>query len=416
MLMVLEIKEAKAAYDVIVVGGGPAGSTAAMYLKKAGKKVLLIDKARFPRDKVCGDAQGRKAAAIMKELGIYEGYKKLPGVAIYGLRLSSPNGKQVDLEMIDRVNGTPGYIVRRMDFDNYLYQSATRTFKVEHMEQVSVEDIILDGEKIKELKCKNLKDNKEFTLKAKIYIGADGAHSVFAKKFGIQNPPDHLIVALRAYYKNVKGLDDKIEIHLIKDLIPGYFWIFPLPNGEANVGLGMITKDMAKKRINLVDALKEAINTNPLFVDRFKDAVLIDEIKAWNLPIASYRRKCYGTGVMLVGDAAGLIDPLSGEGIGTAVISGKIAAQVAVEAMEKSDYSEGFLEKYSKLLWEAIGPEIKADYRVMQLGSKFPFLLDRVIGKIDKNPEFKKVMEAHLPYVEGKEKIGTWGFIKDLLF
>src|SRR3989344_9460518 len=111
-------------YDVIIVGGGPSGATAAMYLGKAGKRVLLIDKASFPRDKTCGDAQGRKAANIMKELGIYEGYEELPGQKIYGITLSSPNGTLVKIDVEKRDKPAPGYVHKRMVFDNYLFQCA----------------------------------------------------------------------------------------------------------------------------------------------------------------------------------------------------------------------------------------------------------------------------------------------------
>ncbi|MBI4020549.1 MAG: geranylgeranyl reductase family protein [Candidatus Aenigmarchaeota archaeon] len=402
-------------YDVIVVGGGPAGSTAAMYLKKAGKSVLLIDKAKFPRDKICGDAQGRKAAMVMQELGIYEEYKKLPGVAIYGLRLSSPNGTQIDLEMINRQKGTPGYVVRRMDFDNFLHQSVGK-FGVEGMEETAVEGITLDGdENVTEIRCKNLRTGQEVALAAKLYIAADGAHSVFAQKFGMKNPPEHLIVGIRVYYKGVTGMGDMIEIHLLKDMIPGYFWIFPLPNGEANVGAGMIIKDMTKKKINLADALKKEIMENPLFRERFRDAKPLEEVKGWNLPIASHRRKCYARNVMFTGDAAGLIDPLSGEGVGTAVISGRIAATTAIEALGQGGGMEKFTRLYDKRLWEAIGHEIKVNYRIQRLGTRFPFLIDRLISKAAKNEDTRKELESHLPYVEGKAEIGTKGFISKLL-
>ncbi|MBI4176678.1 MAG: geranylgeranyl reductase family protein, partial [Candidatus Aenigmarchaeota archaeon] len=399
-------------YDVIVVGGGPTGTIAAMYLKKAGKDVLLIDKAKFPRDKICGDAQGRKAAMVMKELGIYEEYKKIPGCPIFGLRLSSPNGTQIDLTMIDRSSGVPGYVTRRMDFDNFLFQSA-KALGIEIMEETAVTKIVHEDKAIREVHCK--RGGEEFTLRAKVYIAADGAHSMFATEFGQKNPPEHLIVAVRQYWKGVTGLSDMIEIHLIKDLIPGYFWIFPLPNGEANVGLGMIIKDMTKKKVNLADALKREVTQNPLFVERFRNAKPLEDVKAWNLPIASHRRKCYGQNVMLIGDAAGLINPLSGEGVGTGVISAKLAAEVAIEAMEKNDYSEKFIKQYYDRLWEAIGEEIKADYRIMRLGTRFPFLIDRLINKAKKNPEARKELESHLPYVSGKAKIGTKEFISNIL-
>jgi geranylgeranyl reductase family protein len=388
-----------------------------MYLKKAGKRVLLIDKARFPRDKVCGDAQGRKLAGIMKELGIYEDYRKLPGQPIYGIRLSSPNGIQIDMDLIDRVTGTPGYIVRRKDLDNFLFMEA-RKCGVETKEGLAVEDIVFEegGGRIKELKCRYSAGGECLNLRAGIYIAADGADSIFAKKLGLKNPPQHFIVALRAYYRNVAGLSDRIEIHLLKDLIPGYFWIFPLPNNEANVGLGMVIKEKNRRGINLVTELKKAIAENPLFADRFSGAALVDGIRAWNLPLASYRRKCHGENYLLTGDAAGLIDPLSGEGVGTAAISAKIAAEVSLEALGKGEINEDFLSVYDKRLWDKIGHEIKADYRIQKLGHRFPFLLDRLMSKAAKDQEFRKRFESLLPYTEGKKKIGTWRFIASLFF
>lgn len=400
-------------YDAIVVGGGPAGSITSMYLKKAGKKVLLIDKARFPRDKTCGDAQGRKLASALKELGIYNEYTKLPSQPIYGLRMSAPNSVQIDMDLIDRQNGTPGYIVRRKDLDDFLFKSAKK-FGVETLEATTVEDISFEDGKVKELHCK--KSGKPLKLQARLYIGADGANSVFARKLGMKNPPEHFIVALRAYYQNVEGLTDKIELHLLKNIIPGYFWIFPLPNKTANVGLGMVVKIKNNKNINLLTEMKKAIAENPLFKERFKNAELEDSIKAWNLPVASYRRKCYGGNYLLVGDAASLINPLSGEGVGTASISARIAADVAAEALESNDISEEFLSRYQKSLWSEICQEMKADYRIQQLGHRFPFLLNKLINKASKKPGFRKKFEALLPYTEGKEKIGTWRFIASLFF
>lgn len=400
-------------FDAIVIGAGPAGSIAAMFLaRKLGReRVLLVDKARFPRDKICGDAQGRKAARIMKELGIYEGYEGLPGQKIYGITLSSPNGTVVNVDVEQRDKPAPGYVHKRMDFDNYLFSHAEKdaTFRV-----FNVSDVIVEGGFAAGIRGIN-EAGQEEEIRASIILAADGAHSIVARKFGVgANPPEHLITATRAYYRNVTGLADRIEIHLIKKLIPGYFWIFPLGNNECNVGLGMIIKDMNKKKINLVEAQNRVIAENPLFAGRFRDSRLVGDIRAWNLPIASYRRKCCGPGYLLLGDAAGLIDPLSGEGVGNAMISAKIAAGVALEAIAKSDVSEKFLKKYDSELWDEIGPEIKANYRLQRLGKMFPHLIDRLIVKASKDEDFRKRLESKLPYTGGRKDMGESEFLKEL--
>ena len=399
-------------WDVIVIGAGPAGSVAAMYLGKAGKRVLLVDKSEFPRDKVCGDAQGRRAGAIIKELGLYSEYEKTEGKGIYGLTLSSPNGTHINLYVADRNGPPPGFVRKRMVFDNFLFQSAKKIateFRV-----LNVSDLIIEDGFVKGIRGVNKKGEAE-EHRANIVMGADGANSIVASKLGIgSNPPEHFIVALRAYYKNVGNLSDLIEIHLVKRIIPGYFWIFPLPNNEANVGIGMITKDMNQKKINLKQALLEEIKQNPIFVDRFKNAELVGDIKGWSLPVASHHKKCHGNGWLLLGDAAALIDPLSGEGVGNAMIAGKIAAQVAVEALEKNDFNEKFLERYDKLVWDVVGPEVETNYRLQKLAKRFPFLIDKLMVRANKDEKFRARIEKLLPYTSTRQKIDTDSFVNEL--
>ncbi len=401
-----------AEYDVIIVGGGPSGSVAAMYLGKAGKKVLLIDKALFPRDKTCGDAQGRKAANIMKELGIYDEYEKLPGQKIYGLTLSSPDGTQVHVDVEDRKNPAPGYTHKRFVFDRFLFENAKNLVETKVL---TIKDVIVEDGFVKGIVGTNENGQTE-EIRAKLLLAADGALSVVARKFGlIDNPPEHMISALRIYYKNVKGLSDRLELHLVDKLIPGYFWIFPLPNNEANVGLGMIIKDMQEKKINLKQAVLDEIKNNPLFKDRFEEAQALEDVKGWTIPIASHHRKCYGSGFMLLGDAASLIDPLSGEGVGNAMISGKVAAEVVLEALDEDRFDEKFLKRYDKRLWDVIGDEIKANTRLQVLGKKHPHLINKLIGKAARDERFRKEFEKLLPYTGGRKKIGSAMFLKMLI-
>ena len=212
----------------------------------------------------------------------------------------------------------------------------------------------------------------------------------------------------------MKDITDRIEIHLVKNLIPGYFWIFPLPDGEANVGLGMIISDMQEKKINLKQAVLDEIQKNPLFKDRFAGAQIVDDVKGWTLPVASYRRKSYGNGFLLLGDAASLIDPLSGEGVGNAMISGKLAAETVIEALNKNKLDEKFLKKYDKALWNTIKDEIKTSYRVQRLGKRFPKLIDKLMKKCNESEEFRKEIEQLLPYTGGRKKIGSVEFLKML--
>ncbi|RMI17306.1 MAG: NAD(P)/FAD-dependent oxidoreductase, partial [Calditrichaeota bacterium] len=259
-------------------------------------------------------------------------------------------------------------------------------------------------------------DGKTRTITAKVVVGADGFSSVVLRKTGLyDHDPDHMLVATRAYYRGVEGLDGKsIELHYVKDILPGYFWIFPLENGMANVGLGMIHSALKKKGIRLRYAHIEATQSE-FFRERFKNAELLGDIHGWNLPVGSKRRQVHGDGFILTGDAAGLIDPFTGEGIGNAMCSGKIAAEVLAEVCQGKDYSAARLEIYATKLWERLGGELRLAYQ-LQRTARFLPLVNLVIGRAAKSREVADWISGMMSgYISKRELLSPLTYIK-LLF
>ncbi|MEM4633658.1 MAG: geranylgeranyl reductase family protein [Candidatus Anstonellaceae archaeon] len=364
-------------YDAIVVGGGPAGSSAAAFLSYAGKKVLLLEKEKWPRDKTCGDAISGKSMKILEELGIVGEIEMADHQVVEGIAFSSPSGKFAQINFSKAGGIKKGYVCRRQVFDHLVWKAAAK--KADAREEAEVVGVVRENGKICGVKVKGKHGEEEF--RGKIVIGADGVSSIIAKEVrGNEIDALHTCIAYRAYYSGVSGMANMLEIHFVKEIIPGYFWIFPLENGLANVGVGMVMKDMRDKNVNLQKAMLETIEKNPLFKERFKSAKQVTPIKAWSLPFGSKRRKVHTDNVLLVGDAAGLVDPFSGEGIGNALLSGKIAAQVAQEAIDAGDTSETFLSRYPERLWSTVGDELERSYMMQKLG-KNEWLLNFVIAK-----------------------------------
>jgi flavin-dependent dehydrogenase len=197
--------------------------------------------------------------------------------------------------------------------------------------------------------------------------------------------------------------------------MPGYFWIFPVNENEANVGVGMVMQEMKNRSINLQEAMFKAIQEDRLFCDRFKDAELLGEVRGWNLPLGSTRRQIHGNGFMLVGDAAGLIDPFSGEGIGNAMVSGKFAAETLAQAFKANDFSKQFLQRYPDRLWAEIWPELKTSYDMQRLG-KFKFLLNFFMSKAAKSPRVRDMISGSITNEEAKKEFTSLLFYLKLLF
>ncbi len=315
--------------DVCIVGAGPSGAIAALFLAKFGINCLLVDKAKFPRDKICGDGISGWVVTILKELDIdllTRLSKQSFLLPSFGMRLVAPNSKSLDLPFPDDSNPgmPPGFIGKRIDFDNFLIEEIKNKKEIELLEETEIISYSKDKSGIR------LKTAEENEILSKIVIFSNGANSKFMEDpGGIYKSKRSIMTGLKAYYSGVTGFNDQnfVELHFLKDILPGYFWIFPLPNGLANVGIGLDQERIKKKNLNLKTIMLEAIETIPYLKERFKNAEMVSKIQAYGLPLWDGKRFLSGDHYMLTGDAASLIDPVTGEGMGHAAISGMYAAE-----------------------------------------------------------------------------------------
>ncbi len=355
--------------DILIIGAGPAGCTAALALKDAGLKVVMVDKATFPRDKVCGDAIPARAiktlAAIDPKFAqAFEDYKYAPLI------------KHTDVVYGDHTLKLhwqlPAYTCQRIHFDNKLLDLVKAHTDTTVLEGIQLKTIVKDAEGY----VARDKNGDEYS--AKVIIGADGAQGITARQLaGITIDRNHYLGAVKAYYDNVADLQpDTIEILLEKDFLPGYFWIFPVSPTRANVGFGMLSSDITKRKLDIKQSFYEVIEQVPKLKSRFANAQQVSKLEGHGLPIGSRRVQMSGNGFMLCGDAASLIDPITGEGIGNAMLSGRLAAKQATQCLKQQNTDADFMKQYDDAVWSALGAELKLRTRTQKLMSSMPTLLD----------------------------------------
>ena len=380
-------------YDAIVVGAGPGGSTAAAMMAREGLRVLLIDKAVFPRDKVCGDAISKKAVLMLERLGIAERVQASQSLGSYGITLSGTKGDTLAMTYYHELDRpiAPSFTSARTVFDNIVFEAAVGA-GAEVWQNAAVEGLLRENNRVTGVRVKREGGNM-VEVSAPLVIGADGAYSVVAKELGItQLDENHYCAGVRAYYEGVTGFHEHnhIEVHFLDEVLPGYFWIFPMANGRANVGIGMLSSVIKKKNVRLKALLQYCVE-HPRIRDRFSHARIVGGTKGWGLPLGSKPRTMAGNGWMLVGDAASLIDPFAGEGIGNAMLSGAEAARWAAQARNAGNYSAAFLSGYERDVMARIRSELRLSYTMQKLG-RWTWLLNAVIRKASRSPELTTVI------------------------
>jgi geranylgeranyl reductase family protein len=405
--------------SVCIIGAGPGGATAALQLDRLGIPCVVVDKAVFPRDKVCGDGLSGKVITGLEKIdkAIAERLRQfIEKENSWGVTFVSPGRQSLDVPYKPNYNKSEdapiGFVCKRIHFDNFMVDELKRSPNVRLFEGVSVDKYTLeeDGYLVSDAKG-------TFTVKADLLIIANGAHSSFTRDVaGIRMEPKYYAAGIRAYYKGVKGMhaDSFIELHFLKNLLPGYLWIFPLPNGEANVGMDMLSDAVRDRKVNLKTLMTDTLKQDPVFAERFRDAEMTSSLDGYGLPLGSRKRRLSGQRYMLVGDAAFLIDPFTGEGIGNAVYSGAIAAQQAASCLKSGSFSDEVMMAYDERVYRVLGPELKLSHRLQQL-VRYPRLFNWLMKMGMKNKQLKDVISCMFYEVDLRKKLTRPSFYFKLL-
>jgi menaquinone-9 beta-reductase len=399
--------------DVIVVGAGPAGSTAAYYLAQAGLSVLLIEKSRFPRDKVCGDGLTPRAVKSLVAMGV-DVSEEAGWLRNKGLRVIA-GGMRLELDWPE-LGSWPGYgVVRtRASLDEQLARRA-QAAGAKLLEGTTVTGPVLDDagrivgvettpETDEKSKARSRSDNTEransfhpplplspaaeaggikrvrngssVTYRARVVVAADGNSSRLSIAMGLRKRDDRPMgVAVRTYYTSPRHEDDYLESWLdLWDgdrLLPGYGWIFGMGDGTSNVGLGMLNTSDAFGKTDYRELLKRWLRSMPEewgYVEENRT----EPVRGAALPMGFNRTPQYHKGLVLAGDAAGMVNPFNGEGIAYAMESGELLARVVAQALARPTRAETerVLRSYPEELQTAYG-------RYYTLGRLFVELIGR---------------------------------------
>ncbi len=342
--------------DVLVVGAGPGGAAAAYHLARHGVDVTVLERSAFPREKVCGDGLTPRSVRSLLRMGVDTddpGFEKVRGLRVYSRRT------MIELpwpELRDFPNY--GLARTRIDLDELLARRAERA-GARLMERTEAVSPIMRGEWVEGVLARSAEDHdaEPFEIKARLVLAADGASSKLGAQAGVRRDDRRpLGIAARRYYRVERQpgpwFESWLDLWEGEKLLPGYGWLFPLPDGTINVGAGMLNTFRGFKDISAQRLFKAFAAMMPPEWG-VSEETAVGRLRSGPLPMGGSRRPAAVPGMLLIGDAAGMVNPFNGEGIAYAMESGEVAADLAHDALVRG--RPGIAQMYPTVLRERYG-------------------------------------------------------------
>ncbi|OLC02214.1 MAG: hypothetical protein AUH45_09460 [Gemmatimonadetes bacterium 13_1_40CM_69_22] len=393
-------------WDAIVVGAGPAGSTTALLLARAGASVLLLDRARFPRHKACSEYLSPATTPILERLGagVLAAIEGATHAKLYGMKVVAPSG----VVMCGRFASDHGHVpprpysfaLSRAMFDTILLRAAAREGAVVH-EGATVEELVWDGRAVAGVVVR-WRNGQRATCNARVVVGADGLHSVVARRLGLVRTSPPRRIAFTTHVTDVAGVDGVGELHVGER---GYVGLGPIGGGVTTVALVVPRSMVRRRRQDFRAGFFAELERYPGLAGRFERRRLVREVLATG-PFGQWARRPAGDGALLVGDAADFFDPFTGQGIYAALRGAELAADCLIPALAsrvrglsgRSDpgrkpgvhrgggpVTAALLEPYVRARRREFAGKWALE-RLIGLGVGWPALAERVVGRLARRP------------------------------
>ena len=374
--------------DVVVIGAGPAGSALAAFLAREGLDTLLVDKSAFPRDKTCGDGLTPRALGVADKMGLLEQILEA-GFVIHGVRFTAPGGVEVELP-IPAWDGLPAYsaVVPRVKLDDIFLRHAARAGAQVETGAEAVE-VLGDGTGGSRVRLETADGPSE--IRARFAVLATGASMGLLRRSGMLPAAPAFGRAARAYVEGLEGLSDAIEFHLEAVPLPGYGWVFPTSPTTANVGAGTVGGSAAATAPASPRAVYDGFVSSPDMARRLKSARMLSPVKGYPLRVDFPTARLAEAGRGVVGEAAGLVNPLTGEGIDYALELAETVAEVLAEGLRRGAPADQLAWGYATRLRDRFQRTFLAVQRMRDLYLR-PWVLDRAARVAVKHEDYRTAL------------------------